>query len=312
MKKTERLQMIVMLLKQNRRMSAKDLAESLEISLRTIYRDVDALSQMNIPIVAFEGLHGGYEIDSSYFIPTIKLSDKEILILMLLLKVSKKFNLPDFKENITVLEAKLQNACQGPGEKYDEILDKITFDLQYIYTEAYLEGVFEDILRAFHENVKLQIEYFVPLKNDLSTRIISPLHLSYSEGCWYLDGFCNLRKQKRTFRLDRIRSINFLEEEVDIELHKKYLDRVFDEPMFLLEFEIDRDLYALIKDDREMKDSIITGVAGNDYVIKIETNNRVYFETLVFRNVTQVTIRKPEFFIEIIKEKIVKANRKYL
>lgn len=312
MKKTERLQMIVMLLKQNRRMSAKDLAESLEISLRTIYRDVDALSQMNIPIVAFEGLHGGYEIDSSYFIPTIKLCDKEILILMLLLKVSKKINLPDFKESITVLEAKLRNACHGPGKKYEGILDKITFDLQYIYTNSYLEGVFEDILKAFHENVKIQIEYFVPLKNDLSTRIISPLHLSYSEGCWYLDGFCHLRKQKRTFRLDRIRSIKVTEEEIDIDLYKKYLDKAFDEPMFLLEFEIDRDMYSLIKDDREMKNSVITGVTGNDYVIKTETNNRVYFETLAFRNITQVTIRKPDFFIEIIKEKIVKANQKYM
>lgn len=311
MEKIQRHQMIVMLLKQNGRMSAKNLSDYLEVSLRTIYRDIDALSQMNIPIIAFEGLNGGYEVDPSYFLPTIRLSDKEIFILMLLLKISKKLNLPDFIENINILDTKLRNICSGTATQYYQVLDKITFDLQYIYTENFLRGTFESILNALNHNLKLRIQYFVPLKNELNERIISPLHLFYSEGCWYLDGFCHLRMQKRTFRLDRIHSIHELTEKVDMDIHKKYKDKTLDDPKFLLEFYIDRDLYTLIKDDGAMREAAICGTVDKNYHIKIVTNRTVYFETLAIRNITQVTIKKPDFFIESLKEKFLQGIEKY-
>ncbi len=311
MKKSERLQMIVMILKQKTRMSARDLAEYLEVSLRTIYRDIDALSQMNIPIVAYEGLHGGYEIDPSYFIPTIRLSDKEILVLMLLLKVSKKLSLPDFSEEINVLDVKLRNACGGSQNQYENALDRITFDIQYIYSERHLQGAFEAILNGFKNNVKIKVQYFVPLKNDLNERVISPMHLFYSEGCWYLDAFCHLRMQKRTFRLDRIRAIDILTEKIDSDIFQKYTNKGFEDPKFLLEFEIEQHLYSLIKDDGAMQESSISSIEGSRYYVTIETNKQVYFETLAIRNVNQVTIRKPEFFIEHLKEKILEAIKKY-
>ncbi|WP_026477598.1 helix-turn-helix transcriptional regulator [Alkaliphilus transvaalensis] len=311
MKKSERIQMILMLIKQNKRMTAKDLSDYLEVSMRTIYRDIDALSQMNVPIIAYEGLHGGYEIDHKYFIPTIRLWEKEILILMLLLKVSKKLSLPDFTENISALDIKLRNACYGEVEDYKDVLDRITFDMQYIYAESYLEGTFEKILMAFKNNEKLAIQYFVPLKNQMVDRKISPLHLFYSEGCWYLDAFCHLRLHKRTFRLDRIRSISLTSEKVDKDLHKKYKEKDLDDPSFLLEFQIDKDLYSLIKDDGAMKEAIIYGSDDRHYYIRIETNKRVYFETLAIRNVSEVTIKSPEFFVELIKDKFIEAMKKY-
>lgn len=73
--------------KQKGRLSADELAELLEVSKRTIYRDIDALCQMGIPIIAYEGANGGYEIDESYFMPTVRLSEREVFILMLLLKI---------------------------------------------------------------------------------------------------------------------------------------------------------------------------------------------------------------------------------
>lgn len=311
MKKSERHQMIIMLLKQNTRMSARDLADHLEVSLRTIYRDIDSLSQMEVPIIAYEGLNGGYEINPSYFIPTIKLSDKEILILMLLLKASRKLSIPDFSESINVLDAKLRNACSASSPPYSHGLDKVSFDFQFIYTDKYLEGIFECILRALNENTKLQIQYFVPLKNQLNERIISPLHLFYSEGCWYLDGFCHTRMQKRTFRLDRIYSMSPLDEKVDLDIYRQYIDKSLEDPKFLLEFYIDCDLYSLIKDDGAMKDAVVLRTEDNYHYMTIETNRSVYFENLAIRNVAQVTIKSPSFFIDALKEKLLRGIEKY-
>ena len=190
-------------------------------------------------------------------------------------------------------------------------MDRITFDIQYIYSEAHLQGAFEAIMDALKNNVKMKIQYFVPLKNDLNERVISPMHLFYSEGCWYLDAFCHLRMQKRTFRLDRIRSFDVLTEMIDLDIFQKYTNKALEDPKFLLEFEIEQHLYLLIKDDGAMQEANISSIEGSRYHVTIETNKRVYFETLAIRNVKQVTITKPEFFKEQLKEKILEAIKKY-
>lgn len=310
MKKSERLQMILMILKQKSRMSARQLADYLEVSLRTVYRDVDALCQMNIPIIAFEGSNGGYEIESSYFIPTIRLSEREILILLLLLKVSKNLSLPDFKEDIQALNLKLINACQGTG-KHEALLEKVTFDLQYIKIDEYIVNAFENILDSLINNTKLNIKYFVPLKNNTYERLISPLHLFYSEGCWYLDAFCHLRNGKRTFRLDRILAMSKTNENIDGSVYLKYTNKDLDDPKLLIEFDIDRDLFNLIKDDVAMQDAEVIDRSQTHYKIRIETNRRTYFETLAIRNVSQVTINKPKELLDVLREKVIVATKKY-
>lgn len=311
MKKTERLQMIIMALRQKGKMSARDLAEYLHVSMRTIYRDIDALSQMHVPISVYEGIYGGYEIDSSYFMPTVRLTEREVLILMILLKASKQLSLPDFDESIHILNIKLRNACQDYSNKYDKLLEYITMDIQYIFPESYLQGAFETILLAFEQQVKVKIHYFVPLKNNVIERVISPLHFFYSEGCWYLDGFCHLRNKKRTFRLDRIYQVALLPDPVDNILNQQYTSKALDDPKLSIEFDIDKDLYMLIRHDGAMRDACILVEDDKSYRIHIETNRLIFFETLAIRNVDQVTILKPEKLVQSIYQKMLKVLQKY-
>ncbi len=57
-------------------MTAKELADFFEVSERTIYRDIDALAQLKVPIISFEGYEGGYRIQDNYFIPSLRLEEK--------------------------------------------------------------------------------------------------------------------------------------------------------------------------------------------------------------------------------------------
>ncbi|KAB3528951.1 helix-turn-helix transcriptional regulator [Alkaliphilus serpentinus] len=311
MKKSERLQMIIMLLHQRGRISAKDIANYMEVTQRTIYRDIDALSQMKVPIVAYEGVGGGYEIQPSYFMPTISLTDREVLILMLLLKVTNQLSLPDFNDSINALSLKLRNSCKDLAIKNEAILKQVSLEIQDIFPEAHLKGLFEVILNAFYNKNQLQIKYYVPMKNDIVDRKISPLRLLYSEGCWYLIAFCHLREEKRTFRLDRIRSVSTLKDKIALSIQKKYSSMALEDPKILLEFDIHKDLFSLIKDDGAMQGAVISNTKENLFTITIETNNLFYFETLAIRNVSQVTIKQPTPFIEQIKEKISTAAKKY-
>ena len=83
MNKFDRLIGIICVIKQNKRITAKKIAEIFEVSERTIYRDIDVLSQLKVPVISHEGFNGGYEIDESYFMPSIAIKDNEILYLLI-------------------------------------------------------------------------------------------------------------------------------------------------------------------------------------------------------------------------------------
>lgn len=304
--------MITMLLHQRGRVSARDIAAYLEVTQRTIYRDIDALCQMKVPIIAIEGAGGGYEIDEAYFMPTISLTDREVLILMLLLKITDQLSLPDFKDSINALNLKLRNSCRSLAAKNKAILERVTLEIQYIFPEAHLKGLFETILDAFYNKNQLSIKYFVPLKSVVVERRISPLHLFYSEGCWYLTAFCHLRKEKRTFRLDRIRDVTSLVDRIDKGIQQKYSERALEDPTVLLELAIHQDLFSLIKEDGAMKDARVNAIENEYFIVTIETNHLIYFETLAIRNVSQITILSPPAFIQEIKNKILIASEKYI
>ncbi|WP_193774619.1 helix-turn-helix transcriptional regulator [Vallitalea guaymasensis] len=102
------------------------------------------------------------------------------------------------------------------------------------------------------------VDYYTPIKNSWLTREISPLHLFYCEGCWYLDAFCNVRKAKRTFRLDRIKSCELLKKDIPEEHMKTYEVNRLSENVPEITLEIDKGLYEQVKDDYIFKEADIT------------------------------------------------------
>lgn len=90
--KVERLLAIVIMLLNKRRMSASELAHHFEVSLRTIYRDLEAINRAGIPIVAYPGSNGGYEIMESFTIDRQYLSLEELVTVIAALKGVQSFS----------------------------------------------------------------------------------------------------------------------------------------------------------------------------------------------------------------------------
>lgn len=308
MKKIERLQNIIYLLSQSR-CSATQLAEVFEVTPRTIYRDIDALSQMKVPIISYEGLGGGYELESSYFFKTVQLTDTELMMMLLLLEVGYHLNTTDFDESIVTLKHKLLNAS-GKQLNMTNALEHITIDIQNIYPEKIKNGIFITVLEALQSKRMLYINYFTPLKDKWSQRKITPLHLFYESGCWYLSAYCHIRKAKRFFRLDRIDDCNLLDEsiledicELDINHNNASLEVIMD---------LDKGLYKLVKDDSFMKKAVILEETEKSYTISINVNEIDHIVLFAFRNTERVTVISPEEIIIEIKNKISKMKEKYL
>ncbi len=309
MKKAERLNWIVMTLRQRGKMTAAQLSEYMEVSRRTIYRDMTALAETRVPISAREGAEGGYEIDPDYFLPTLRLNEREVLILLMLLKFSDELRMGDFRPEIRTLGHKLLEICQdGPG-RLQRALERIHFDLSTIVPEGYPEGLFARILEAFLENRRLRIAYFKPLRGDVSERTVTPLDLFFAEGCWYLSAHCHTRKEPRTFRLDRIREAALLEDAAD-ETAQAARHEPF-EPLQEVVLDLEPRLFDLIKADQAMQGCRTEPRDDGRLRVHVSCRRLDYFEQLAFRNVGQATVLAPPALLETLRAKFARGYCDY-
>lgn len=312
MKKTERQNGIIHLLRAREKMTAYELAGYFEVSERTIYRDIDALSQLHVPIVSYEGVGGGYEIDPSYFIPSIKLNEKEILILLMLLKAGEGFRIPNMTTDYNLLSSKLINVLSDEERgKAAQVISHIEFDIIRIMPKGYIHDVLTPLLEAFWKCCDLQIGYHHPERDETEHRRFSPVNLFFENGGWYLAGYCHVRQEKRTFRLDRIVSITCLEEE------NLYLNRPLPLPQndrFLwhtYELIIDPTLYRVIKEDAYLQDADVKNT--NDGLhLTVKTPFKSEICNLVLSHPIQVTALKPEAFLKEIEALSQAICKKYL
>lgn len=312
MKKTERQNGIVHLLKIRKKMTASELAVYFGVSERTIYRDIDALSQLRVPIIAYEGLGGGYEIEPSYFMPSIKLSEQEILMLLMVLKAGEELRIPNMASDYNLLTSKVLNVLsEEERQKVSRTMSYIDFDIIRIIPEVYICDVLKPLLNAFWMSCDLQLGYYHAERNETEYRRFSPIKLFFENGGWYVTGYCHLRQAKRTFRLDRIVSITCLEEE------NRYMNKKLPLPendkfkWYTYELIIDPALYRIIKEDVYLRDAEVKAVEdGLHLTVRTQYNDEIL--QLVLKHPEQVTAIKPEAFIQEIKKLSQEICKKYL
>ena len=213
------LAITVMLLNKDR-ISAKELAEKFEVSIRTIYRDVDAINLAGIPIVSYPGNNGGFGILPNYKIDRQLLTLKDI---QSVLSALKGINLAfDNRELDTAIE-KIHNLV--PKEKTDELnlhLEQIAIDiLPWGFTKKQ-----KKLVKIIHEAIaecKLLSFKYRNYSNEFITRTIEPMTLIFKGYAWYLFGFCFVRNDYRLFRLSRIKEIKTLDK-IFIRRNKSYYE----------------------------------------------------------------------------------------
>lgn len=311
MKKTERQNGITHLLRMRRKMTAKELADYFDVSERTIYRDIDALSQLHVPIISYEGLGGGYEIDSSYFLPSIKLSEQELLMLLMVLKAGEEFRIPNMAADYNLLSGKLLNVLPDEErQKASQAISHINFDILRIIPKGYADDVLKPILEALFKSCDLHLSYYHPERNATESRRFSPIELQFGDGGWYINGYCHLRKEKRTFRLDRIVSItcvdeenHFINRELPVPEHDKFQWNTY-------ELLIDPALYRIIKDDVYLQNAVTQSIDSKIH-LTVSTPYKDEICKLVLCHPKKVTALKPGEFMEEIKQLSNALSEKY-
>ncbi|NQZ31166.1 MAG: YafY family transcriptional regulator [Oceanospirillaceae bacterium] len=224
MRKAERLFQLLTLMRGRRTViTAQTLAEYFDVSDRTIYRDIQALTLSGVPIEGEAGV--GYRLKPGFSIPPLMFSPQELEALLLGVRMVQRF-----------ADTQLGIAADSALCKIQAILpDKLHFD-HAIKPEWMLVPDFstnenakfgEQIRAAIKNKNILNLEYETESKQ-LSNRKVRPLGLIFWGKVWTLVGWCELREDYRSFRLDRIKSLLRNEEtyleQADISL-QNFLDQ---------------------------------------------------------------------------------------
>ncbi|WP_240420729.1 helix-turn-helix transcriptional regulator [Paenibacillus periandrae] len=208
--KLERLMAITILLLNRKRVQAQELADRLEVSLRTIYRDLESLSLAGIPIVSYTGTEGGYEIMDSFRMDRQMLSFDELLALFTALRglqSSQALNHTHVDRLLDKVGALVSQAEQGRLAERDQVLIDFT-----PWRNSETERSKYDSLQKSINDKKLIRFTYTDGQGEESERCVEPMGLVLKKYSWYLHGYCLNRTDYRIFKLSRLRDMQVLDE----------------------------------------------------------------------------------------------------
>jgi predicted DNA-binding transcriptional regulator YafY len=304
--KLDRMLSIITYLLNHEKAKAHELANKLEVSVRTIYRDVDAIAQAGIPITTYQGADGGIGIVEGFKLDKGLLSNNEVLSIVAGLKGINSIS-EDVK--IELLIEKLTGVTTNT--EYMPIGNEIMIDLSPWNKNNQLADKIKQLKRTIRERRFVEFLYY---SNDHSTkRRVEPHVIVFKETNWYLYAFCLLRNDFRLFKLRRINELSVTEN--SFKIREFSLDRIEWEG----EFEDKNDELIVALFDKSMKYTVndIFGVNNyetlEDESIKVSfsygQNSWIYGFLLSFGD--KVEVLSPDKLRQRIKEMAVNISRVY-
>ncbi|MFZ5825977.1 MAG: helix-turn-helix transcriptional regulator [Bacillota bacterium] len=205
MAKADNLLAILWLLRSRRRVTAAQIADSLEISLRTAYRYIDALSASGVPVVAEAGPEGGYSLPDHFRTVPLFFEPKELVALFHAGLFAARAGYPYSEEMSAALEKVRQNL--SPSQVAD--LERHTSGLSVVGSlrGGPVEPWLPHLEQAVADGATVELLYWKVSGEAPERRLVDPYGLVYRAGLWYVTGFCHLRQALRDFRVDRIRDL---------------------------------------------------------------------------------------------------------
>ena len=197
-------------------MRAEDLAAIYETSVRTIYRDIQALSESGVPVVGAPGI--GYSLVDGYFLPPVNLTEEEAVAMLIGADfIEQKFDAAygaKAKSAQTKIEAILPQHVREDVARIRSTMKLIAANGRDTTNEG--ATFLETLRRALLERRKVRFHYQKKMQeedgNRRSIRAVAPYGLVLVQGSWALVAHCDLRNEIRHFRLSRMKELTLLEE----------------------------------------------------------------------------------------------------
>ena len=296
--KDNRLFRILYYILEKEKVTANELADKFEVSVRTIYRDIDSISSVGVPIFTTQGKGGGIKIDNEYILNKSLFDANEKEQIIAALQGLEKTNKVYKSELITKLSAlfKIKNSnwieidftSWGSNNTYQELFNtlKIAIINKNIISFSYNSSKAEKINRR-----------------------VKPIRLLFKEQDWYLYAFCLLRNDFRYFKLSRIKDLEVLAINYEDNFENIVLKREIKyENTVNIKLKFNKSVAFRVYDEFK---AIVEDKKGNLYVeMKIPNNYKLY--NYIFSFGANVEILEPKEIRNQFKNMINKIAKKYI
>jgi len=218
--RAERFLSIIIIISQKGLVTAKELAEHFEVSIRTIYRDIEKIGEAGVPIAATGGKGGGYFIMENYNLNSLFFNKKEIEPLIAVMEnLNFLFgNNQQFNDIVLKFET-LRNSDKEKSEK-------LNIDMSHFSMEQELREYLFLINKAIEDNRVLEFEY-INRKMEYLNRVVEPIYIEFTGGQWYIIAFCRIKNDYRKFKLVRVRNLKLSNSFVKRQVSREEILKVF-------------------------------------------------------------------------------------
>jgi predicted DNA-binding transcriptional regulator YafY len=203
-----RLITLIMLLQRQPNQKAGELAKKLGVSVRSLHRYIGMLDEMGIPVFSERGPAGGFSLVRGYKLPPLIFTPEEATAVCLGAELTREMWGQLYEEAARGAVAKIENVL--PDDQRDEVAwarrALVTSGLHYPGL-ADCEPLLQTLRGAVRGQMRIRMLYQGNQQTAPIEREVEPYALAYGRGWWYVVGFCLLRKAVRSFRVDRIRSL---------------------------------------------------------------------------------------------------------
>lgn len=225
MNRTDRLMGILLDVQARGEVRAADLAERFEVSVRTIYRDMEGLAEGGVPLVAMPGK--GYRLMEGYFLPPLSLTGAEAGVLVLGAEFVRERVDPDLGRAADEALRKLESIL--PAEQRQRV-DHWRRELNFPRSRHVDQELLGPIRVALEERRVLRMLYHAYRRPEPESREVEPISLYFLAEAWHLAAYCRSRQAQRFFRLDRIDHLLVLDERF-IQTERHLVPRRTEPPM---------------------------------------------------------------------------------
>lgn len=286
--KESRLFKIVYYILDKGQATASELADKLEVSVRTIYRDIDALSEAGIPVYAEAGRNGGIYLMKDFVLDKAIFSDKErqeIIFSLQSLNATQSINNEDTL-------SKLCAVFNMGSENWLEV------DFSRWGDKKFDNEKFELLKSAVLQRKCIKIQY-ASSYGEISKRIVQPLKLMYKSISWYLKAYCTEKKDYRLFKLSRIIDVEVLEERFHMRSFPES-DENLAQPHNPVVLRFPREMAYRVYD--EFDKTQVEQQENGDLIVSADMPEDAWLTGFLLSFGTQVDIIAPIYLKEIIAE----------
>ena len=218
MNRIDRLHAILTHLQSKRLVTAQEMADRFDISLRTVYRDVKALDESGVPVIGEAGT--GYTIMEGYRLPPVMFSREEASALLLGSKLAERFADAAAQKHFSAALYKIKAVLRGTDKDYvEDLTDHIAVLTRTTPASEISHQYLSVLQQAAVQKRVIDLQYHSSAKEETTQRYVEPIGLLYYSTAWHLIAWCRLRKGYRDFRLSRMLKVTPQEELFDASAH---------------------------------------------------------------------------------------------